>query len=908
MKKTTGKVVSLVLALALVVTSFSANFAFAATKYETGTATAANDDIYFAAGTKIATDLGLTVPDPATMETYDHTAVTDYEFLSFKRVDGKDLIDAKKGTDDDYHLVLKSTSATGTEKIAITYQGTTSRDGVTVNVRATANVTIHVAEKGSYLVSKTTATDNTTLNAKYSAPDAIGTYAVNDVDTHDISVYLVGEASDGTATYTAQVLNDDASPATVPAQVALSIKDKTAASGVYTGKYFTLTTPAANSTPAYSAVLKTNASLTSGVYTLASTGSETLVANPAVVGEDDVKQTLTVASKLAAPTGFDYVYKYSGKTILTKVAPDSDGKLPTGTTPFVLNKEYFVATAYGIDTFDGDAAFDIASGTIGDVTVNGATAVTVEKGSIGNITTDAAGATIVVSGGTVGTLKSKTAATSPAIDVTVSGATKAAGIDAAGKVSIESGTVTKDVVAADATITSFHDDDNTYTTVIGGKVDAPVINITSDDDSSTKVAGALIGAVTLGGKNTTVGSVDGDYQYDLALEDFEGTIAKIVNVSNITADDDTVATINGTVKTGEINLDGGSLTVADVNADDISGTGTLTFPAGKLFVNNSISNDTELKLTGDIKVGTVAFSASSDMVDPSELNTLGYTVKTVATSSDKDNFVIKSVDFAGLDFGKTSAKIAKGYTQTFTVANYPTGTALPADTKIAFDFDGSDEIFETSQTATTFTIKVKDYNADFSGDNEATLTATVVDANGDEYDADLKTATVDVTAIAVPEVTSDTNNDFSVAAGASYTFKITSATAPTFGTGTAGVFTVAPVTVSGNNYYYKITAVGKVGAATGIYLNGTKLLVATVKGVPFTSDTNKDLTVKGAYTVKITSATVPTFGVGTAGVVNAAFVTKTGNDYFYKLTSVGAVGTKAGVFVNGVKIFVATVG
>ena len=37
MRKATGKVVSLVLALALVVTSFSSTFAFAATKSETAT-------------------------------------------------------------------------------------------------------------------------------------------------------------------------------------------------------------------------------------------------------------------------------------------------------------------------------------------------------------------------------------------------------------------------------------------------------------------------------------------------------------------------------------------------------------------------------------------------------------------------------------------------------------------------------------------------------------------------------------------------------------------------------------------------------------------------------------------------------------------------------------------------------
>ena len=161
------------------------------------------------------------------------------------------------------------------------------------------------------------------------------------------------------------------------------------------------------------------------------------------------------------------------------------------------------------------------------------------------------------------------------------------------------------------------------------------------------------------------------------------------------------------------------------------------------------------------------------------------------------------------------------------------------------------------------------------------------------------------------DATSDTNNDFSVESGKTYQFKITSTTAaPVFTLGTSGVFTVAPVShVAGSNdYFYKITATGKVGTATGVFLNGNKLLVATVKAAAFKSDTTKDATVKGAYTVKITAPAVPSFTIGTSGVFTAKFVSKTGNDYFYKITSVGKVGAKAGIYVNGVKAFVGIVG
>jgi hypothetical protein len=43
------------------------------------------------------------------------------------------------------------------------------------------------------------------------------------------------------------------------------------------------------------------------------------------------------------------------------------------------------------------------------------------------------------------------------------------------------------------------------------------------------------------------------------------------------------------------------------------------------------------------------------------------------------------------------------------------------------------------------------------------------------------------------------------------------------------VFQTTLVKHNGNDYYYKITAIGAPGAQSGIYLNGSRLLVATIK-------------------------------------------------------------------------------
>lgn len=78
---------------------------------------------------------------------------------------------------------------------------------------------------------------------------------------------------------------------------------------------------------------------------------------------------------------------------------------------------------------------------------------------------------------------------------------------------------------------------------------------------------------------------------------------------------------------------------------------------------------------------------------------------------------------------------------------------------------------------------------------------------------------------------SDTTTDFSVKPSSSYTFKITAnGTAPTFTLGTGGVFTSKLTGRNGNDYFYKITATGKSGTSTGVYVSGTRVCVASISG------------------------------------------------------------------------------
>jgi hypothetical protein len=95
----------------------------------------------------------------------------------------------------------------------------------------------------------------------------------------------------------------------------------------------------------------------------------------------------------------------------------------------------------------------------------------------------------------------------------------------------------------------------------------------------------------------------------------------------------------------------------------LDGSGTLSFAAGSLNIVDALSSDLVLKLTGTFTKNAVAFTAASEMVSADDANGLGFTVSKVAKSDSVDNFIVATVDFAGLDFGKTSANIAKAIQQ-----------------------------------------------------------------------------------------------------------------------------------------------------------------------------------------------------------------------------------------------------
>ena len=86
--------------------------------------------------------------------------------------------------------------------------------------------------------------------------------------------------------------------------------------------------------------------------------------------------------------------------------------------------------------------------------------------------------------------------------------------------------------------------------------------------------------------------------------------------------------------------------------------------------------------------------------------------------------------------------------------------------------------------------------------------------------------------------------------------------------------------------------------------------ITTSDGTTLVTDTTTDVRVAGSYTAKLTSSNgqAPKVVIGTPGVFEVQISTTNGKDYFVKLIPIGQTGAQAGVYIDGLKVFVATVG
>jgi hypothetical protein len=171
-----------------------------------------------------------------------------------------------------------------------------------------------------------------------------------------------------------------------------------------------------------------------------------------------------------------------------------------------------------------------------------------------------------------------------------------------------------------------------------------------------------------------------------------------------------------------------------------------------------------------------------------------------------------------------------------------------------------------------------------------------------------KVCTVTIGALIPVVMKSDTTQNFSLAQGKSYTFKLTGATG--FNPGTPDIFKTELVKRSGSDSYYKITAVEPAGSSSGLYMGvadqpGEKVCIVSVTepGV-FTSDTTANFTIPAGktYTMKITAPGAKTVNLtaGTAKVLQVQSAKRSGDNFYFTIAAYGipAQSKSSGVYVS----------
>lgn len=940
MRKATGKVVSLVLALALVVTSFSSIAAFAATKTETGTATVdTNKDLYLANtngvdepkdGSKYFNLTDYIFNDGVKLETYDHIEINggnsdkDTIEISQVTVSGSSIVKVVKvnesnasqykaadAKDGDYIVSVRDAKGTGSATLNVLLTGKTNDRGGDDEITVRGSVQI----KLTLLDAKTPILVNDV--PKFGKePDSIDGLQKNPNGTVEVE----GEKDRVSATTaTAFVVKPVAEGTAIASYDPQTVVEKNDNNTGYEKDGYVV---AATGTRNYIDV--SGNKITFGV-------TEPAVGNTVRLSVYSTKENTEkkiVTDKTVAQGTSKVENKVVGKVVSIDVGDGSKDTV-NGKDDTLLSKsktyakmdddKYWDVT--GAEVKDEDAGLLITAGRLGNVSTSGT--VTVNDGTVGTLSTSG---TMNLDGGSVSVAKD-------AATINVNGATVGEIKDAA-TVTVTSGKVTGAVNATDVSLSPLNDEEP----VSVGAVKA--VTLTVDGTNAAAAAASFFAketeenpnsSVELIGKNASLGAVDFDYRNTvMTLRGFVGTLPAPTKGTftgyeetgaTITTDSEgeTNATISGNLAIANINLESGTVAfTGNVKVDNVGGSeATMVINAGALNITESVATSNTLKIAdaADVAAGTVVYTAASEIADESSFVGYGYTVKVVSGKT-TDAFVIDSISFSGLTMNKTEAKILLGTSETFTASAYPNGTTLPEGAYIKFFLDGDENYVSGVDNGNgTATITAKKYDATFDVLNKATLTAQVYD----QYDIQLEEygeATCAITVIEKPETTyvSDTTGNVNVVAGNTYQFKITSTNGavPQFAVaGDGSIFKLVAQSNEGNDYFFKVQAVGTVGQVCGVYVNKEATPVATLTvSADYTCDTTTvNVAVGATYQVKITANSMPTLAAGNS-IYTVAFASQSGNDYFFKITATqnAKAGDAVGFYINGAPspAFVAT--
>lgn len=896
MRKITGKALATVLAMALITSSFSGTFAFAASKTEkAGSVSFSGDDeVTLVKDTedpnKYKFDLEgmigtmtLTTTDKA-----EKDVAVDSEDLSFRHAKGDSLLSINK----DGYARVKS-DKTGTETIMVYGEATITRDDKDVTLKGQKEVTIHVVESGYLFVA---VDEGDVLESQKGKEVPALDFSFNDQAWHDVAVYKAVAGDNLVAEYEKTTVNND------------DDKAKVRIEGSKSGRFDVRT--AEDDEDAIVAIRNNGKGTGTLKLTIKSENSS---------GKYNTTEETTTATVLKRidVRGNVVVSKDSSKTIISGegVAEVKDSNNPV----------------WGDLTDTSISGYDLR--VIDDAT--GTVAINLDESvSLGNIKNDAADAVVNVNAEEKVKVNDVTDVNDLSIDNATVGAVdvkgdvtmsngRVASIEADGKVTINGGTVSGNIVNdndEDGVVIDAEDDE--INTVVSGTIEAAKLTVRkSSEDAKIQIANVLLkddGEITLSDSGIEINKLDCAYEGDVIFESFEGKLASIINANDVTVDEDSNVVVEGASEVENLDVaEDGAVEFRDaVTAASVSGDGKLVVPAGKLHVTDNVSGNVKLRLAGsNVNVGDVAFTADKDVADADSFEGIGFKMEKKSVDKNTDSFLVKSVSFAGVALDKSEVTIAKGFSDTVTVSNYPASTSLPAGASVVWDYSDADkDVFEITADGATLTIKVKEYDDVYATSNSFDLYATVVDSDGDALE-DYDSAVCTVTAIPEVVVSSDLSGIVEVPQGSTKDFVVNSQVeAPvTIGTGNVAVHALKTPFANGQATY-TIKATGEVGTTAGVYAtvpgqNAVKLFIIKVTAPVVTSDTTVDfdLTAGSRYVFKITAPSAPAFTVGNGAVLKTQAGKIVGNDYYFAVYAIGSAGQSTGVYVNGVKVCTVTV-
>lgn len=894
MRKATGKVVSLVLALALVITSFSATFASAATTSEAGTVSGSKDTIYLSnlsnlegsalTAAKAETagqdrfDLGELIgvsTNSISMVTKDHMTAQDVQITSFS-LSGDSVIKIQQegsGDNKTYTAILRSDNAKGTAYVNVLYTGKVTRDdGVESTVRGTKKYTIVVLDAKTPIISGA-ATVGSGMEAS-----AIGALQKNPQLNDGATDYDLKKDAEKPVTYnTAYVYV----PSTSSSDTTYNV------SGAGGSAVVTYTTPtiidgtdledggtydgtvkvADTTTPVYAITVSgSNSYLDSNSFTDAviddNDGFKYGVADP-VVG-NTVRVTVSEVNKVTEEEE-SYDYYSVGKKVVdasSKVENKVSGKIASVAlgdgsrktvgldSNVVLSKSKLYAQ---ILVNSQPVYWDVNAGSV--VQEDTANGLSITDGKLANVnagskdltltdvtvTGTAAGANVTVNGGSVGAIDGTTASVYEGAVV---------GSADAGTVNVYNGKISGDVTGATAVLVRAESDEATAS-VGTVKVAADGI-LTVDGTLGASVAGGFVAngtndtgssaKVVLMGDEASIGSInDNFWGSTVELNGFVGTIPAISN------GEDT-----------ETGFNGATLTSVDSDED------TNATVSGALNIGTIDLNGGAVKFNSSVYVNEVLGGEADFIINAGALRVIDTisTANTLKIANAADVVVDKPVYYTTPDIGDVDD----------------------------FQHFGFDLKVVTGGTYDAYLIS----NVEFAG--------LVLDQTSVEI---VKGESAIITASTYP-------NGTKLPEGAKIAFYYNGV--ETYTKGYAISDTQAQIDALDYNDEFSVLNEGTLTAVVEdeykIQLEEYGEAKATVKVVAqkaptetYKSDTTGDVVVaKGnTYQFKITSLNgqTPSVVLGSDDVFELVGTSVEGSDYFFKFQAVGASGAATGVYVNG---------